>query len=102
MRPGEVISASWKYVRTTIPDCQNWVVGKCVRDNVDDLSLDRTRWFYQPGAGLGKAQKTIQEAQLRRFRDELAALLVESGPDPDCGNAFDGGVSRAVSRHAVG
>jgi len=81
----EVINASWKYVRTTIPDCRKWIVGKCVRDNIDDLSLDRTRWFYQPGAGLGKVQKTIQEAHLRCFRDELAALLAERGAEPERG-----------------
>jgi hypothetical protein len=79
----EVLNASWKYVRTTIPDCRTWIVGKCVRDNIDDLSLDRTRWFYQPGAGLGNGQKTTQATQLRLFRDELAELLVESGTKSD-------------------
>ncbi|SPF41307.1 hypothetical protein SBA4_2690013 [Candidatus Sulfopaludibacter sp. SbA4] len=80
----EVLNASWKYVRTTIPACRTWIVGKCVRDNIDDSSLDRTRWFYQPGAGLGKAQKAIQTAQLRLFRGELAALLAEPAAESDC------------------
>jgi hypothetical protein len=69
------INASWRYVKGTIADARvTWIIGKCVRDNLADPTVDKTRWFYQPGAGLKADAKKIQEAQLARFRLDLAAL----------------------------
>ncbi len=71
----EVVNASWAYVRTTISGAQTtWIIGKCARDAIEDSSLDKSRWFYQPGAGLNKEAKAIQETQLARFRSEIANL----------------------------
>jgi hypothetical protein len=70
-----VINASWKYVSTTIPtQAVTWIIGKCVRDAIEDPSLDNTRWFYQPGAGLPKSAQAVQEEQLKKFWQELNAL----------------------------
>ena len=71
----EVVNASWAYVKTTIPDeSVTWIIGKCVRDAIRDPALDKSRWFYQPGAGLGKEAKILQQSQLTRFRNEIARL----------------------------
>jgi hypothetical protein len=69
----DVLAASWDYVKSTLDDAESiWVVGKLVRDNLHDSTLDKSRWIYQPGCRMKPQQIEFQTRQLERLIAELS------------------------------
>lgn len=69
----DVLAASWDYVKSTLNGAKSvWFIGKLVRDNLNDSSLDKSHWIYQPGCRMNPQQLETQTRQFKRLIAEVS------------------------------